>query len=228
MARKDSNDHPPIDLHLGASVRTSDGHHLGPVGRAIVERSSRRLTNIVVHKGRLLTRDVVVPVERISAISRDVVDLSLTAAEIDRLADFLEEAFVPLESQDTPPLITWEGPPDYEPRPVIVPAADLYTPRIMPFAPQLVVERKGVPPDTADLNAGSMLHCDEGPLGRIVDLLLTPGSGRAESVIVESEGPDPTQWEIPVDELYVAGEDGDLQVRRSRSELRRFERRRAA
>ena len=224
MVREEARDYPPIDLHLGAAVRTSDGHRLGTVDRIVIERSSRRVTDIILHKGRFLIRDVVVPVEHIGQVSRDLVDLTLTADEVDRLPDFEEEAFLPLESQDIPPLITWEGPPDYEPRPVIVPAADLYTPRVMPFAPHLVVERRGVWPDMADLETGTRLYCHEGLIGTIVDLLVSPGSGRAQTVIVESGAPRPRRWEVPVEELHVADDGDGLRVLRHRWELDRFER----
>jgi uncharacterized protein YrrD len=228
MARKDTNSSSPIDLHLGATVRASDGHRLGTVGRIIIDRPSRRVTEIVVHEGGFPTREVIVPVEQIGQVRRDVVDLTLTAAELDRLPDFEEEAFLPLGSRDIPPLITWEGPPDYEPRPVIIPAAALYTPKVMPFAPQLVVERHGEGPDSTDLSVGDRLYCREGLLGTIVDLLVSPGSGRAQAVIVESGGSHPLRWEIPVDELRVVEGGDGLQTLRHRWELGRFERRRAA
>jgi sporulation protein YlmC with PRC-barrel domain len=218
---------PTIELCLGAAVRTSDNHRLGTVDRIIIDRSSRRVSEIVVHDGRFDAADVIVPVERIVSVLPDAIDLNMTAHEIATLPAFSEEAFVPLESQDIAPLITWEGPPDYEPRPVMIPASALYTPRVMPFAPQLVVERKGTPPNSADLVAGTQVFCRDGLLGTVRELLVESGSAVADAVVVESYGHPPTQWEIPVDELYV-GEDGNFGLRRNRSDLGRFVRRLAS
>lgn len=177
---------PELDIRLGAPVFAADRRRVGSVDRVVLEPSSGRVTHVVVHEGMLLTRDVVVPVESVESASPRRVRLRLRAAELDQLPDFVETAYVPLASKDVPPLITWEGPPDYEPHAVLVPAASLYTPQVMPFAPQLVEERKAIPPDAADLAVGTPVECLDRSVGTIVEVHVDSTDEHVTGVVLQA------------------------------------------
>jgi sporulation protein YlmC with PRC-barrel domain len=198
---------PELDIRLGAPVLAADGRRVGAVDQVVLEPSSRRVVDVVVRRGVLLTRDVVVPVASIAEASAEAVRLRLRTDQLSTLSDFEEAAYLPLESQDVPPLITWEGPPDYEPRPILVPAASLYSPPIKPFAPQLVEEWENVPADAAGLAPGAPVACTDGLVGTIGEVRVDPVDGHLVAVAVE--GAD-RRWVIPADEVEVTDVGGIL------------------
>jgi sporulation protein YlmC with PRC-barrel domain len=96
------------DFHLGAPVHTSDGRHIGSLHRVVVDRESWEPHQVVVKEtavfnghllalaAGLITEELVVPVSAIASISRERVDLSLTAAEARRLPPYLSYSWAPL------------------------------------------------------------------------------------------------------------------------------------
>lgn len=189
---------PELDIRLGTPVFDADGRRVGTVDQVVLEPDSRRVVDVVMRKGVFLARDVVVPVESVAEASPRGVRLCLRSDELDALPEFEETAYVPLESKDIPPLITWEGPPDYEPRNVLVPAASLYTPRVMPYAPQLVQEWENVPPSAAGLAAGASVDCADGPLGTVSEVRVDPVGGQVVAIVVQSGD---RRWLIPADRI---------------------------
>lgn len=204
-----------LDIRLGAPVSTRDGKRVGRVDRVVVDPDGERLTHLVVHSGVILTRDVVVPAEDVDAATRDGVRLHLGSEELDRLPDFVETEFVPLESQDEPPLITWEGAPSYEPKAVLVPASLLYDPPIKPYAPQIVEERENVPYGAADIAHGSWVRCVDGPVGKVVEVRVEPSTRRVTGVVVEAED---GRWLVPAEAIAVVDSRG-VGLRARRCEL---------
>lgn len=189
---------PELDIRLGTPVFDADGHRVGTVDQVVLEPDSRRVLDVVMRKGVFLARDVVVPVESVAEASAGGVRLRLRRGELDALPDLEETAYVPLESKDVPPLITWEGPPDYEPRNVLVPAASLYTPRVMPYAPQLVQEWENVPPGAAGLAEGASVDCADGPLGTLSEVRVDQVGGKVVAIAVQAGD---RRWLIPADEI---------------------------
>ncbi len=137
---------------------------------------------------------------------------------MDCLPDFVETAYVPLESKDTPPLITWEGPPDWEPHAILVPAADLYNPPVMPFAPQIVEEWENIPAGTAAIPVGTPVKCADGTLGSVAEVLVDPASGQITAAVLQIGG---QLWLIPADRLEVRS-DGGIHAQLRQCELQPY------
>jgi sporulation protein YlmC with PRC-barrel domain len=98
------------DFHLGAEVHAADGRHIGTLHRVIVNRDTWEPAAVVVQETRgfsghslaagagLLTDDVVVPLSAVATVTRDRVDLSLSAADVRRLPPYLSYSYPALST----------------------------------------------------------------------------------------------------------------------------------
>ncbi|MHB0858768.1 MAG: BON domain-containing protein [Anaerolineae bacterium] len=80
---------PTHDYRIGASVVCSDGR-CGRLFRLVVNPQTREITDIVVEKGFVLTRDTVVPVDLVESADKDEVRLSISGDQLQELAEYTE------------------------------------------------------------------------------------------------------------------------------------------
>jgi sporulation protein YlmC with PRC-barrel domain len=109
MAAPDDLRSRVADFHLGAPVHTSDGRHIGSLHRVVVDRESWEPHQIVVKEtarfnghllalaAGLMTEELIVPVAAIARVSRERLDLSITAVEARRLPPYLTYSWAPLD-----------------------------------------------------------------------------------------------------------------------------------
>lgn len=203
-----------LDIRLGAPVETSDGRRVGRVERVVLDPGSRRVTDVVCQLGGLAAREIVVPVGGIELADEDGIQLIFAESDLERLPDFVESAYVPLESQDRPPIITWEdGSPD-DGRAVLVPAAQLYNPAVPGYAPRIVEEQRNTAPGgTADITVGTIVEDERGEaeIGRVVEVTVDAETGRLTGVVFEAGAE--TRLLGPADFQIVEGEPVRLRIR---------------
>ena len=77
-----------MNIEIGAPVRTRDGKRVGEVHRVLIDLDDNSVTGIVVLKGRLLSRDILVPLDFIDRVEDHDVVLTLDENELDQLPDF--------------------------------------------------------------------------------------------------------------------------------------------
>lgn len=149
---------------VDAAVHTRDGE-AGRVWRVAMVPESRKVTHIVVHKGLLLGRNVVVPMEAVDRMETGHVYLNLTNDQLRDLPDFQETEFLAPEEG-------WEYPLGYPPGGVIWPLS-------MPIAgaspyPYLsnAIVRENIPDEDVTLAAGTDVECSDGHCGRIERVLV--------------------------------------------------------
>src|SRR6476469_4547113 len=103
-----------MDIEIGARVRSRDDDDVGEVHRVVVDLEAQTVASIVVLKGRLLSRDILVPLEYVEQADEDGVLLTLTSDELENLPDFAYNEIL------TPPP-TWAYPMPYPDGSVYVP-----------------------------------------------------------------------------------------------------------
>jgi sporulation protein YlmC with PRC-barrel domain len=201
-----------LAIHLGAPVETSDGVGIGRVDRVVIDPVEKTVTDLIVHQSTLFSRDVVIPVGGIELADEAGVRVIFTIDDLERLPDFVETAYVPLESQDHAPLITWEDGSADDGRAVLVPAASLYQPEVMPFAPRLVEEQRNTAASgTIDIVIGTVVEDGEEEIGRVDEVSVDVETGRLLGVVVE--GIDGRNFLDPSDFQIVPGEPIRLRLR---------------
>ena len=77
-----------MNIEIGAPVRTQDRAEVGHVHRVVVDLEQEAVVSIVVLKGRLLPRDILVPLDFVDAANSDGVTLRLSRSELDHLPNF--------------------------------------------------------------------------------------------------------------------------------------------
>jgi sporulation protein YlmC with PRC-barrel domain len=89
------------DFHLGAEVRSSDGKEVGTLKRVLVGGDDYALKALVVKEGgrfsglllapgsALLADEVIVPIENVTRVTREAVELNLPSADVRRLPPYL-------------------------------------------------------------------------------------------------------------------------------------------
>ena len=183
-----------MNLEIGAPVRTRDGRHIGEVHRILVDLEDSAAVGIVVLKGRLLARDVLVPLDFVDHVDGDTVVLALDDNELDRLPDFVfNEILAP------PP--TWTAGP--------YPDGTFYVP---------VRQRKRLGQHQVDLTPGTAVHALDGEIGRVDQIELDPVSGELEAFWIRADGVFGHDIRVPVEWVQRADDSG-VYVKGSRSDI---------
>jgi uncharacterized protein YrrD len=80
---------PPatVDVSTLTEVRCTDGT-AGVVDEVITEGESDRVTHLIVRRGSLLTRELMVPVEHVRSTTDDAVELDLTLEQLDAMPEY--------------------------------------------------------------------------------------------------------------------------------------------
>ena len=156
-------------IDIETEVITKDGHRVGKVDRVVMDPRTLTVTHIVIHKGLFLTRDILVPVGDIDQASRRAVYLKVTAAELEKMPDFIEKEFV--------------SPPQAAPIGPYVPAGVLW-PTGYSYAPAIIREERHVPEQEVDITEGTDVLCADGKIGIVDEVMFDVKTGRVTSFIV--------------------------------------------
>lgn len=167
------------DFHFGAAVYSSDGTHVGSLVRIVVDEESLDVHAIVVKETRrfsghylagtyLLEDDVAIPVAKVAHVSRERIDLSISAADVRRTAPYLTYHYAPLTGRN-------------------VAAMAVSTVGQSPLAPP-IVEEANKRLDEIEIRPGEniMLGKTGRKLGTVRDLILD--HGELLGVVMQSAG----------------------------------------
>ena len=171
--------HEIADFHPGARVESSDGKHVGSLHRLVINRETLDLEEIIVQEterfsGRvfapgsgLMVADVIVPLSAIASVTREVVRLSSSAAQVRQMPPYLTYGYAPATPGDTLRVIAAQT-------------------GLTSYWPYSETANKG--PDELEINAGEnvMLAGTQKRLGRVRDVLY---DGRElVGVVIHPEG----------------------------------------
>ena len=172
-----------MKIEIGAPVRTRDGKHVGEVHRLLIDLDDDSVAGIVVLKGRLLSRDILVPLDFIDRVEGDDVVLTLDEDELEQLPEFAyNEILAP------PPAWTLAGP---------YPAGSFYVP---------IQQRKRLGQHHIDITPGTRVLARDGDIGRVEEIELDPITGELEAFWVRAGGVFPHEMRIPAEWVERADE----------------------
>lgn len=174
-----------MNIEIGARVRTRDDADVGEVHRVVVDLEQEAVASIVVLKGRLLSRDILVPLEYVERADEDGLSLRLTTDELDELPDFAYN-----EIMSPPP--TWAFPLPY-------PGGAVYVP---------VSQRERLGGNQIDLTPGTKVWATDGEIGEVDQVEIDATSGQVEAFWVGSGGVFGHDLRIPAEWVEGLGEDG--------------------
>jgi uncharacterized protein YrrD len=82
-----------MEIQLEAPVVSSDGADLGKIDKVIFDPQSGETKSIIVRKGAILARDVLIPTDHIRVAAGTRVELDMAKSEVDALPDFHEAEY---------------------------------------------------------------------------------------------------------------------------------------
>jgi uncharacterized protein YrrD len=177
-----------MKLKEDAKVVTADGQTVGHVDRVVMDPRTKEVTHVVVRKGWLFTEDKVVPIDLITGVVDDQVQLREGAGDLERLPDYEETTYIPLDeversrvpAESYPPPLYWYPP---------YPAAGWGAYGFGYGGPQYVARTKeNVPEGTVALAEGAkVISADDQHVGNVEQVLTDPQADRATHLVI-SEG----------------------------------------
>jgi sporulation protein YlmC with PRC-barrel domain len=175
-----------MKIDIGARVRTLDGRE---VHRVVVDLDYKVVTGVVVLKGRLLSRDVLVPLDFIDRVDGDTVVLRLNADQLEQLPEFAyNEILAP------PPAWTLAG---------VYPDGSVLIP---------IRQRKRLGEHHVDLTPGTRVLATDGEAGRVDEVELDPTTGELDAFWIRAGRLFAQDVRVPVE--WVERVDAERVVRR--------------
>ncbi|MNS30875.1 PRC-barrel domain protein [compost metagenome] len=145
---------------IGANVHTRDDRDAGRVWRVAFDPNAGKVTHIIIHKGFLTGRNVVVPMANVDHVEDDHIHLNIGTSELHALPDFQETDFLPPEEG-------WEYPLAYPPGGVVWPMSLTWAgASTYPVLSNAVV-KENIPEQDVTIDAGTHVECVDGHCGRI-------------------------------------------------------------
>ncbi|MCC7107487.1 MAG: PRC-barrel domain-containing protein [Chloroflexi bacterium] len=174
-----------MNIEIGARVLTRDRTEVGRVHRIVVDLEQQAVVSIVVLRGRLLPRDILVPIDFVADAEGDELRLTLSKDKLGDLPDFAYNEFF------TPPP-TWAFTLPY-------PGGVLYIP---------VRQRQRMSANQEDLLPGTRVHAKDGPLGTVDQVELEPDTDHLDGFWVRCETAGVQDVYVPVDWVTRLDESG--------------------
>jgi uncharacterized protein YrrD len=174
-----------MNIEIGARVRTRDDADVGEVHRVVVDLDREAVASIVVLKGRLLSRDILVPLEYVERADEYGVTLGLSTDELEQLPDFAYNEIL------TPPP-TWAFPLPY-------PGGAVYIP---------VSQRERLGGYQEDVTTGTRVWAIDGEVGSVDQVELDLQSGRLDAFWVRAGGIFPHDLRVPAEWVRSMDEKG--------------------
>jgi uncharacterized protein YrrD len=170
-----------MDFRIGRPVMAEDGR-AGTLDRLIFDPVSDQVRGLVVSQGGLLTRDVVVPLDRVLSANEEEVRVRGKVAEIAALEGFTQAQFTAPPEEWLPPEDLSLGSPYF-----LFPASPYAVGAFAspaPISEPAEEAEENKPPGSVDLGAATEVVCTDGTAGT-VDRVLTEGdSDRLTHLIV--------------------------------------------
>jgi uncharacterized protein YrrD len=192
-----------LEIRPGAAVKARD-KKVGTVDRVVVAPGTGEVVALVVRKGLILRRDVVIPIEAVEDADELEVRLGINSEDVESLPEYRAEDFVSRPGD-------WRSPRD----PSATETSDALFRRSDPSAGHdLRPAGSGQAPAAQGgrpLRAGMKVACRDGDVGRLDLVLVDPVSRRATYLVVRRgallrrDTVVPIEWatQIESDRIYL-------------------------
>ena len=176
-----------MEITIGAPVYGPDGNKIGEITYVVCDGHTQQVTHLVISKGWLLPRDIVVALADIEAAEPDGVRLRLDADQLEQQPDFIEEHYVAPDADDAVP---GNYPPTavrYQP---IMPRVGMswYVPSELLVPPPPVNATVNVPPGSVTLDDGMDVWVGDDNVGTLAGVRIHPRTEQVTHLVVSSGG----------------------------------------
>lgn len=197
-----------MNLEIGAEVLGPDGK-LGTLTRIVIEPLGERVTHVVVEHGGLHPWEKLLPTEHLTRTEGDRVWTHLHFHEMQALPDYI--GFTGTAPGPASPTEVPLG--DLRPVGLLWPTNVFgwYLPSHQASTPAHL--HANLPPGSHDLKSGTEVHCRDGMVGHLDEVLYDEESGRATAMIIRKGFFFSRELEAPIDWVEAINDTIRLKVR---------------
>jgi len=185
----------PVDIRIGTEVYCG-ADKAGKVERVVISPRRKTVTHLIVGRGMVLHKDIVVPIERVVHADQERVDLDLTIDELKQLPDYHVVDYITTDDY-------LDGEKPYDLRPALLapdPYSYVWGPSTSALAGMVVHhERVGVPQDAAIVRRGTHVESRDGKVGVVDHVLLDPKQHTVTHIVVREGHLVHKDVAIPID-----------------------------
>ena len=176
-----------MEIEIGTAVYSREGEQAGAVSHVVCDGRTQQVTHVVVSKGWLLPRDIVVALADVETASAEAVRLRLDARQLEQQPDFVEEHYVAADAGDAVPAGFAPTVVRYQPA---VPAVGMgWSLPYQYFEPPLPVEATmNVPPGSVTLDEGMEVWAGDDKVGTLAGVRVHPRTEQVSHLVVSSGG----------------------------------------
>lgn len=196
-----------MDLSIGTPIFGRNGQKVGELNRIVMDGKTGDVSHLVVGKGWLLPRDIVVARDDIEVAEPDRIQLSLSEEELDQQPDFYEIHYVTPGTDDPMPASYTSDSLLYTPI-----APPLGAGWIMPYSyyipPANTEVDVNVPPDSVTLADGMDVLAGDEKVGTISGVRIHPRTEHISHIVVSHGWLFPEERIIPVSAIRTVDQEG--------------------
>jgi uncharacterized protein YrrD len=170
-----------MKFNENATVLTADHDKVGQLEQVVIDPRTKEVTDIIVRKGILFSKeDKVVPINMVASAADEVVLLRPDVGDLQTLPDYEEEYFVPLTGQN-------RRKPGYKsPIPVLIGYYPYTVPGQSPLPPYIKETEKNIPKDTVALEIGApVISADGDHVADIESVMTDTNADRVTHFVVD-------------------------------------------
>ncbi len=210
-----------MEISTGTPVYGREGSKVGEVGRIVLDGRTQEVTHLVVSKGWLLPRDIVVSLDDVQSMAPDEVWLRLDERQLEQQPDFIEMHYVaPEEGEPVPP--AGYAPGSYLYSPMAPPVGmGWYLPYGYGYLgrPSAVETERNVPEGSVTLSEGMDIWAGDEKVGTLAGVRIHPRTERISHIVISRGWLFPEERLVPHTALKTVDELG-VHLRASPDELR--------
>ena len=189
-----------MEVSIGTSVYGRKGMKIGEISHIVLDGQTQQVTHVVVSKGWLLPRDIVVSLDDVRSTSPEQVVLELDEHELEQQPDFIETHYVSPDPGDPLPSSYMRGSALYQP---IIPYAGLgwylpstYMGTVMPPAP--IETERNVPEGSLALVEGMDVWVGREKAGTLAGVRMHPRTERVTHIVISNGWLFPEEQLVPI------------------------------
>lgn len=172
-----------MEIAAGTPVYGARGQKVGEISRIVLDGRTQELTHLVVGKGWLLPRDIVVPITAVATMDQQQVRLRLDEDQLDQQPDFIETHYVPPDPNAPLPAAYPPASALYQP---VVPAMGLawnLPSTYLPPGANVETERN-VPEGSVALAEGMDVWAGEDKVGTLEGVRIHPRTEHVTHIVI--------------------------------------------
>jgi uncharacterized protein YrrD len=186
-----------MELSIGTPVYGRKGRQVGELSRIVVDGKTGDVSHLVVGKGWLLPRDIVVAQDDVESTAPDRIQLRLDEEELEQKPDFYEAHYVAPDPDDPLPARYGTGSMLYAP---VVPPLGVgwHMPYSYSMPPANVEVDVNVPAGSITLSEGMDVWAGDDKAGTITGVRIHPRTEHVSHIVVSHGWLFPEERIIPV------------------------------